>query len=561
MDALSMDARLDTRLLRIALLLVLITGCSKSQPPHAQHATHANEPHDIAWFDGSLQGAFIVAKRENRPVLLYWGAEWCPFCHTLKSKVFSRPDFIAKSHLFLPVYLDGDDDGAQKWGEQFGIQGYPTLIVLDPDRHEIMRLGAGRDVAQYAALLDTALEDVQPVEVVLKAGADGRPLSADDCRRLAYNSWELDTLPAKDYGERADRLAAAVSQCPANLELERASLTIYAAYYAANAPADALADAPTTPAAPATPSAVKTAGQTAVQSPAQSGLSAQLTALTDQVAAILGDRTLAVASADALQNLDDNFFKAVSARGAKFASALRDSYVATMDAAASDARYVEADQLGFIDAKLRALKALGGAKYKLPAATLADANRRIDAALEAEQNPYVRSGLVNASLNILEDIGDYPKAYQIAKAEMARSNTPYYYEADLAEVAEKLGQKDEAVSLLDQAYRESQGAATRFQWGSLYVSGLLRMTPADSSRIEEAGSAVLSELDGPDRIYRRARVRLERLDRELRAWNQAANGQHGDVLQTLHARMQEICVKIPDTEPARASCDAFLKSA
>jgi protein disulfide-isomerase len=556
MEALTL---MDARWICLGLLLLLAggaVGCTKAQPPHAQHATHANEPRDIAWFDGSLGGAFIVAKRENRPVLLYWGAEWCPFCHTLKSKVFSRPDFIAKSHLFLPVYLDGDDEGAQKWGEQFGIQGYPTLIVLDPDRHEIMRLGAGRDVAQYAALLDTALEDVQPVEVVLQAGADGRPLSADDCRRLAYNSWELDTLPAKDYGQRADRLAAAVTQCPANLALERASLTIYAAYYAANAQADAL------PGAPGAPSAVKTADQMAAQSAPQSaGPSAQLVALTDQVAAILRDRSLAVASADALQNLDDNFFKAVSARGAKFAPALRDGYVATMDAAAGDARYVEADQLGFIDAKLRALKALGGAKYRLPADVVAAANQRIDAALEAEQNPYVRSGLVNAALNILEDIGDFPKAYQIAKAEVARSNTPYYYEADLAEVAEKLGQKDEAVSLLDQAYRESQGAATRFQWGSLYVSGLLRMTPADSSRIEQAGSAVLSELDGPDRIYRRARVRLERLDRELRAWNQASNGLHGDVLQTLHARMQEICVKIPDSEPARASCDAFLKSA
>jgi len=565
MDALSMDARTDACRLSIVLLL-LLAGCSKSQPPHAQHATHANEPHDIAWFDGSLQGAFIVAKRENRPVLLYWGAEWCPFCHTLKSKVFSRPDFIAKSHLFLPVYLDGDDEGAQKWGEQFGIQGYPTLIVLDPDRHEIMRLGAGRDVAQYAALLDTALEDVQPVDVVLQAGADGRPLSADDCRRLAYNSWELDTLPSKDYGQRADRLAASVSQCPENLALERASLTIYAAYYAANAQANAPADAPAAPAAPTAPAAVQTASQTGTQqvgspAPQSAALPAQLVALTDQVAGILADRSLAVASADALQNLDDSFFKAVGMRGAKFAAALRDSYVATMDAAAIDPRYVEADQLGFIDAKLRALKALGGAKFKLPAVAVLDAKRRIDAALEAEQNPYVRSGLVNAALNILEDIGDYPKAYQIAKAEMARSNTPYYYEADLAEVAEKLGQKEEAVSLLDQAYRESQGAATRFQWGSLYVSGLLRMTPADSSRIEQAGSAVLSELDGPDRIYRRARVRLERLDRELRAWNQASNGQHGDVLQTLHERMQEICVKIPDTEPARASCDAFLKTA
>jgi hypothetical protein len=124
-----------------------------------------------------------------------------------------------------------------------------------------------------------------------------------------------------------------------------------------------------------------------------------------------------------------------------------------------------------------------------------------------------------------------------------------------------MGQKDEAVGLLDQAYRESQGSATRFQWGQLYVSGLLRMTPKDSSRIQQAGSAVLAELDGPDRIYRRARVRLERMDRELRAWNDASKGQYGDVLQTLHTRMQEICVKIPESEPDRASCDAFLKAA
>ncbi len=525
---------MDARWICLSLVL-LLAGCNKSQPPRAQHAPHAL-PRDIAWFDGSLQGAFIVAKRENRPVLLYWGAEWCPFCHTLKSKVFSRPDFIAKSHLFLPVYLDGDDDGAQKWGEQFGIQGYPTIIVLDPDRHEIIRLGAGRDVAQYAAILDTALEDVQPVDAVLQAAAEGHALGANECRRLAYNSWELYTLDQKDYAQRADQLQAAAALCPADLALERANLTIYAANYQANADSDAL-DAPK-----AVPSV-------------------RLVALTDQVAAIVGQRSLAVSSADALQMLDDSFFKAASARGPKFALALRDGYVATMDDAANDPRYVEADQLGFIDAKLRALKGLSGPKAKLPADAVAAANMRIDAALDAEQNPYVRSGLVDAAISILEDSGNYPKAYQIAKAEIGRSAMPYYFEADQAEVAEKMGQKDEAVSLLDQAYRESQGAATRFQWGQRYVSGLLRMTPNDSSRIQQAGSDVLAELDGPDRIYRRARVRLERLDRELRAWNDASNGQHGDVLQALHTRMQEICAKIPDEEPARASCDAFLKSA
>jgi len=515
-------------------LLVLLASCHKSQPLHAQHSTH--EPHDISWFDGSLEGAFIVAKRENRPVLVYWGAEWCPFCHTLKSTVFPRPDFIAKSHLFLPVYLDGDDESAQKWGEQFGIQGYPTLIVLDAEQHEIIRLGAGRDVSQYASILDLALDNLQPADVLLQTPAGGKVLNSEECKRLAYNSWELDTLDSGSYAGRAEELQSAVAQCPEDLTLERASLTIYAAYYDANAESDAL-DAP------------------------KAQPSARLVTLTDDVEGILQQQDLAVPSAESLQVLDDAFFKAVRARGPKITADLRDSFVKIMDASAADHRYVLADQLGFVGAKIRALKALNDSKYKLPKDLVASIDKQIDDALAAEQNQYVRSGLVNASLDILEDIGDYDKAHDIAKAEIARSATPYYYEGDLAEIAEKQGHRDEAILLLDKAYQDSQGPATRFQWGQLYVSGLIRMTPKDSARIREAGSLVLGELDGTDRIYRRARVRLEKLDKELRAWNDASKGQYHDVLQNLHTRMQEICVKIPDKEPARESCESFLKTA
>src|SRR5580658_5313265 len=217
------------RLMAVGLLF-LLASCHRSQPLHAQHVQH--EPRDIAWFDGSVEGAFVVAKRENRPVLLYWGAEWCPFCQTLKSTVFPRPDFIAKSHLFLPVYLDGDDEGAQKWGEQFGIQGYPTLIVLDAEQHEIIRLGAGRDVSQYAAVLDLALDNLQPADALLQTAAGGRVLTENECRRLAYNSWDLDTLDAGSYEARAQQLQAAAAQCPEDLKLERANLAIYAAFYA-----------------------------------------------------------------------------------------------------------------------------------------------------------------------------------------------------------------------------------------------------------------------------------------------------------------------------------------
>src|SRR3982751_1884628 len=59
-------------------------------------SVHADAP-GIAWFDGDVDAAFASAKAANKPVLLYWGAQWCPPCKQLKSAVFSRPDFIEKS--------------------------------------------------------------------------------------------------------------------------------------------------------------------------------------------------------------------------------------------------------------------------------------------------------------------------------------------------------------------------------------------------------------------------------------------------------------------------------
>jgi hypothetical protein len=83
----------------------------------------------------------------------------------------------------------------------------------------------------------------------------------------------------------------------------------------------------------------------------------------------------------------------------------------------------------------------------------------------------------------------------------------------------------------------------------------------DPDKILNVTGQVLGELDGPDRIYRRARMRLARLDKSLRKWNADTGNAHHAVIVGLRERMQQICVKIPQSEPARASCDAFLASA
>src|SRR6185295_17834932 len=151
------------------------------------------EANGIAWVEGNVDAAFQKAKATNKPVLLYWGAEWCPPCKQLKSAVFTRPDFIEKSKLFVAVFLDGDLPDAQKWGDVFRVTGYPTVVVLKPDRTEITRIAGNMDLSLYSTVLDDALGDVRPVKDVIDLAVKAEaPLSAVDCRRLAYHAFGLE---------------------------------------------------------------------------------------------------------------------------------------------------------------------------------------------------------------------------------------------------------------------------------------------------------------------------------------------------------------------------------
>ena len=532
------------------VLCLIVAGCTEhtATPPAASGAafTPSSNPSEsatssksatsvaepaIAWYSGSVEAAFAAAHAQNKPVFLYWGAKWCPPCHELKATVFSRPDFIEKLKLFIPVYLDGDDPGAQKWGDRFGVTGYPTVLVLRADQSELARISGGMDLAQYAEVLDTVLGDVRPVGTILATlkSSGARPLTHDDCRRLAYYGWDLTDEVSTKSAALARTLAQAAARCPSGSENDKARLILTAATLAADAEAEALA-------------AGKAPGR-------------RLDQLLDQVNGIVSNPAAASVLADAIGGLDESFFQAVAKAAPADAAAWAQRYAAVMDTAATDPRFSAADHLYFLYAKLVATKTLDR-HHVIPEALSIQAHQRIDAALAGKLDEHSRASIVNAAMNILDVLGDDARAYAIAREQMAHSKSPYYYMLDLASLDEKHGHIDTAVDWLAQAYAQSQGAATRFQWGTDYLLGLIRMKPADDAAIRAVGMSVLGELDGPDRIYRRTRVRLERLDHALSKWN--AKGGHAATIAALRQRMDGICGRIPRTDPANATCRGFL---
>ena len=526
------------RLGAICLALTFIAGCQRSggdaqvAPAPAPAPAAAYSPGEgIAWFEGDLEAAFASAAAQNKPVFLYWGAVWCPPCHDLKAHVFSRRDFQEKMRQFVPVYLDGDAPGAQRAASDFRVLGYPTTVVLRPDRTEIVRIAGGMDLGRYVDVLDLALEGVRPVSEVLAGlrGDAAMKLGAADCRRLAYNGWGLDPRATDDSQALVASLVLAAQRCPATAAVERDRLSVLAAGLAA-----------------ANERAAVTAGKAA---------SVRLRGLLDTVDSLLADPARSQRVGDALLDLGDDFFVVTRLLYPQRVASVQARWFALMDAIESDPDYSDTVQLASAGGRLMAAKALD-AKEVIPAPVAAKARATLDAFLARSYDADARSGIVNSASWVLSYLGDDAGLRKLLEGEIKTSRTAYYYMPDLADLEEKAGNKQQALTWLQRAYAESRGPATRFQWGVIYLEGLLRMSPQDEPRIRTAALEVLGELAGPDRIHARALTRLERVNDGLNKW--ARQTRHSDTLTAIAHRWREICAAVPAADPASRSCPGLL---
>lgn len=104
---------------------------------------------EIAW-PTDYQAALKEAAATNRPILAdFTGSDWCPPCMKLAKDTFSQPEFaaFAKENLVLleADFPQGKEQSAdvrrQNEGlqEKFGVEGYPTLLLIDKDGREIGR--------------------------------------------------------------------------------------------------------------------------------------------------------------------------------------------------------------------------------------------------------------------------------------------------------------------------------------------------------------------------------------------------------------------------------------
>ncbi|RYD22231.1 MAG: thioredoxin family protein [Verrucomicrobiaceae bacterium] len=115
-----------------------------------------------------LEKAIKQAKEQKKSVLVeFTGSDWCPPCIAMRKNVFSKKEFVSEaSKKYILVELDfpnGDEPTKkrnQPYAEQYKIEGFPTVILLNSEGKEFTRFFASEfpKTEDFLKHIDTALE-------------------------------------------------------------------------------------------------------------------------------------------------------------------------------------------------------------------------------------------------------------------------------------------------------------------------------------------------------------------------------------------------------------------
>lgn len=113
--------------------------------------------------------ALEKAKKENKPVMVFFTTSWCHFCKKMKKTTFTDDNvYSLMSDSFILAVVDGDSKNKVKVTDKegtvsektekqisraYGVKGYPTTVFLKPDGATIAPISGFLPADQFLMVL------------------------------------------------------------------------------------------------------------------------------------------------------------------------------------------------------------------------------------------------------------------------------------------------------------------------------------------------------------------------------------------------------------------------
>jgi thiol:disulfide interchange protein len=122
------------------VVLLALAGCDVA-PPHAVNV--ATQPGGDAHptpsvYRTDVAAAIEEAARLEKPLLLYFTADWCTYCRQLRREVLECPEVRAAAERFVCVEVNAA--AHPTLCDQYRVRAYPTLVLAAPGGTAIERM-------------------------------------------------------------------------------------------------------------------------------------------------------------------------------------------------------------------------------------------------------------------------------------------------------------------------------------------------------------------------------------------------------------------------------------
>lgn len=117
------------------------------------------------WFHNWDEG-LAAAKRENKPILVDFTADWCKWCEVMDEKTFSAPEIKERfASDWITIKVDTDDRETtgtfkdktlsyRQLAGAFGANSLPSFLFIDRNGEPVTIIAGYREKGEFAPILD-----------------------------------------------------------------------------------------------------------------------------------------------------------------------------------------------------------------------------------------------------------------------------------------------------------------------------------------------------------------------------------------------------------------------
>lgn len=508
-------------------LSFFVLGCKEKQ---SSEKSVDQKSKGIHWHRDGMKSALAQAKTNKTPLFVYWGAEWCPPCNVVKATHFKDESFIQATRKFLPVYLDGDTEDAQTWGEKLKASGYPTLMVLNSDGQEVARLSPSVSPKEFAEALNSVHGNLFPIKKLIDRVLSKKSVEVaeKDWKVLASYSWQQES--EIDWVETFKKLDEKVPEKKHAVEKSQ----FFVNYLVAK---------------------IKSLKKDEKLSRKEAeGYQKRLLVILNSELILSNYQALSYYSKSFVENLFGETSEESQKKNQDSLLEKRNQFV--LNYKEKIARVRDQKEKGSYEHIIGFYPVIELAELKGLEITVKEKDeikKEMLAAFEKIDSSYEQAFVTSETAYILDLVGFSDEAKQVLLKSIKKSKTPYYAMASLAYYEKKRGNKEQALLWIERAYNTAEGRATKLQWGTSYLLYMMDLSPENKDKIVlELQKFFLANLKYSDAFLGRNKKRLDGLAKKLKPW--AKEQKEITRIQTIKSRWLQSC------EKSRSKTDYYQKN-